>query len=269
MPLFLGLGLLASVVFVGSVLVLQFTISRIPLDYAVPKPAKEEKVNPQELGREFASLFPKPKRERTEKVQPRPAAVPKVEVLGVARGKVPAVMFRAGKRTYYLLKGEQKDGWKLVEVEENRVVLSYKGTEVVVPLKEKRLSFRPVRRRPGFPATDRKGEPKTAGQGSLTVSRELVDRLTKNYGELLRQVDIRPYYEGGRAVGFKIYWLSPQSVFYKLGFRPGDVIVSVNGVPLKTTEDLFRVIQIIRNEPSLRVVVLRNGNEQTFNVRIE
>ncbi len=257
---------------IGGVAILYYSTLKVPLDYRVPKIVKEDKVDVRQLERKLSLLFP----QKEEKEKPKTSVVkkktnvkvPKVEIVGIAKGRIAGVMFKVRRKYYILLRGETKDGWKLVEIKDKFVILEYKGTEVRVPIKGKEFSFKPVKvdLKENTPPKVSKS---TERARTITVSKDLVLKLTQNYGELLRQVDFAPYIVGGKNKGFKIRWLNPGSIFYKLGFRRGDVIVSVNGVALKNTEDLFKVLQIIRNEPSLRVIVLRNGKEETFNIRIE
>jgi general secretion pathway protein C len=168
-----------------------------------------------------------------------------------------SVVLKAGKETLLLVSGKTAKGWRILGTRGDKVVLSYRGTEVVLPVPK---------------PSDKTGlTRKVSSGGGITrvVSREEVRRLMGNYGELLRGVDFVPYTAGGKTEGFRIRYLSPSSIFYKLGFRTGDVIVSVNGVVLKNTDDLFRVVQIVQNEPNVRVKILRNGKPVTLDVRIE
>lgn len=65
------------------------------------------------------------------------------------------------------------------------------------------------------------------------------------------------------ARGLAINSVAPQSVFYDSGLRPGDVIVSYAGRPLRSREDFVRWVQY---QPGQRVpvVVLRDGREETI-----
>ena len=101
------------------------------------------------------------------------------------------------------------------------------------------------------------------------LSRRLVNRMMADYGRLLSQIDVVPYIENGKTIGFKIRWIMGGSIFEQLGFKKGDVILAVNGVPIRSTEDVFKAVQIIRNEPSIRVKILRDGEERYLNIRID
>ncbi len=253
----LSVLLAALTVFAIGAGYLYFTVENLPLEYRLPPPPQKEKINLYRLQREFLKLFPSLNVERrtTTGALPRP-----LEVLSFVRlGEKVSVVLKAGKKTILLVSGKNTNGWRILGTRGDKVILSYRGTEVVLPI-------------PKPSEGEAKGStPKVSSGEGLTrvVSREEVRRLMRNYGELLRGVDFVPYTAGGKTEGFRIRYLSPSSIFYKLGFRTGDVIVSVNGVVLKNTDDLFRVVQIVQNEPNVRVKILRNGKPLTLDVRIE
>ncbi len=86
---------------------------------------------------------------------------------------------------------------------------------------------------------------------------------------MFREIRLVPYVKNGRTEGFIFEWIKPGSLFYKAGIRKGDILVSINNMTIKSGEDAFKVLQVLRNEPSLRVVVLRGGQRKEINVRIE
>jgi len=207
----------------------------------------------------MASHFPRveSKKEKTPS-QPTDVKLPPIEVLGIARGTPSGAILKVNGKILTLLQGEEKNGIKLLKVEENYILVEFKGVKFKVPLKRKSYFYQTS-----------KGGSSEKGEKLLRVPKSLVERLVQNYGELLKQVDFVPYFRNGKIEGFKIRWISQSSPLHRLGFRKGDVILSVNGIPLKNTDDLFRVLQVIANEPSLRIEVLRNGRREIFNVKID
>jgi len=241
--------------------VLYFTTLYLPTGYTFPK-EKTQRVNLYALGREFASRFPTasaPKGEGAPTSAPLPSPL---EVGGFVNlgGKI-ALILRAGSKTLVVSTKKETEGWRVLRLEGDKVVLSYGGREVKLPLPKGENNPRREAAAKNFY--------KNKESGVRVVPRELVRRLISNYGELLRGVDFAPAVENGQTVGFRIRYLSPSNVFYRLGFRRGDIIVSVNGVRLQNTDDLFRVLQIVQNEPTIRVELIRNGKPTELNIRIE
>jgi type II secretion system protein C len=241
--------------------VLYFTTRTLPLDYRFPR-ERQKTVNLSELNRVFLSFFPEGQRQIAEISNPTSLSLPKpLEVEALLKlGNRVSVILRAGREKLLLFSGGEVKGWRVLGVEGNRVVLSFRGRVVKLPI----------------PKPEQNSRREAAAFNSLgktyavrTVSREEVRRLVNNYGELLKGVDFVAVVKNGKTVGFKIRYLSPSNIFYKLGFRIGDLIVSVNGVRLKDINDLFRVLQIVQNEPNVRVELIRNGKPTELNIRIE
>ena len=251
-----------GIVIISAAGILYFTLPRVPLDYGVPVEVKKGRVDYRSLTRDFASYFP-----REEERKQKPAAVaqnvklPKpLQILGYSRGGLDAVILRAGKETLILVEGETNRGWKLLKVDEKFAYLTYGGKEVKLPLPEEKEETKTAR-------VGLKREKPAAEE--FRLSRRLVNRMMADYGRLLSQIDVVPYIENGKTIGFKIRWIMDGSIFEQLGFKKGDVILAVNGVPIRSTEDVFKAVQIIRNEPSIRVKILRDGEERYLNIRID
>jgi general secretion pathway protein C len=238
---------------------MSLTLSKAPTDYTVPQ-KREKKIDISQLENLMASHFPqeKSKKEKTSNRQTNNIKPPPVEVLGIARGTPSGAILKVKGKTLTLLQGEEKEGIKLLQVGEDFILIEFKGVKFKIPLKGKKYFY---------PTAQGKSSEK--GEKLLRVSKSLVERLVQNYGDLLKQVDFVPHFRDGKIEGFKIRWISQSSPLYKLGFRKGDVILSVNGISLRNTDDLFRVLQVIANEPSLRIEVLRNGKREIFNVKID
>ena len=253
--------LLVALTFLAAVFGLYTLLRGVPLSYEVPREVKEKTVDYRLLQKEFASYFPQ-QREAAAKGSPsKGTATVKLphplKILGYSRGGIESVLLLAGREKLVLLKGEGTKGWKLLKVGEKYAYLSYRGKGVKLPLPQEKSGIK---------------EPQTVVKTETEehrLSRALVNRLMADYGQLLSQIDVVPYMENGKTVGFRIRWLQPGSLFAKLGFKVGDVILSVNNIPIKKTEDVFRAVQIIRNEPSIRVKVLRNGKEHYIDIRID
>lgn len=253
---------LALFIFAIGTGLLYFTTEQLPLDYRFPKKDRElSTVNPQSLEREFLKYFPG---KTFSEVEEKPKGLPSnLRLIGFLKvGNTLSVILKIGNKSLVLVSGQKVDGWEIVGVRGNKVILSYYGKQVALPIPQPEIK--------GSNAAIPTGvEIPNGGSITKTVSREEVNRLLQNYGQLLRGIDFVAYVRNGKTEGFRIRYLNPSSVFYKLGFRIGDVIVSVNGVKLTNTQDVFRVIQIIQNEPNVRVEIIRNGKPMTLNIRIE
>ncbi len=180
-----------------------------------------------------------------------------IKVLALSVGIKNLALVKAGEKTFVIEEGEQKGDILLKRLTPKEAVFEVKGREVKVIIK---------REKPVATTT----EP-TKGEilSDIRISRREIERITKDPGIMFREIRLVPYVKNGRTEGFIFEWIRPGSLFYKAGLRKGDILLSINNMTIKSGEDAFRLLQVLRNEPSLKVVVLRNGQRKEINVRIE
>ncbi len=240
LPLVISLSLLvASTV---PPLLLEWSVKNIK----VPKFEREE-VDVTPVINAFSKVFGDEveKLERTEG---------EITLVGTVTGSRRMALLRVNGKTLLLEEGERKKGILLKRVSRERAVVEVGGREVSLKLRR----FLPE----GPPE-----EIKTPGE--FRISRKEIERITKDPGIMFREIRLVPYVKEGRTEGFLFEWIKPGSLFHRAGLRRGDVLVSINNIAIKSAEDAFRVLQVLRNEPSLRVVILRGGKRKEINVRID
>jgi general secretion pathway protein C len=110
--------------------------------------------------------------------------------------------------------------------------------------------------------------PKAVTQSS-EFSKKEIERLTKDPGVLFQEIRLKPSVEEGKTRGFIFEWIKPRSIFDKAGIKQGDVLVAINNIEIKSGEDAFRILQALRNESSLKVTLLRDGQNMDINLRVK
>jgi S1-C subfamily serine protease len=116
--------------------------------------------------------------------------------------------------------------------------------------------------------------PKTAAGRGVKVERIsdvqwILDRgsllaNTRDLNRFLMQARAVPYKEQGRIAGFRILWISPGSLYEKIGLRRGDVLHRVNNRKLDDPAKLLSLYQEMRTKRHISILLARNGQEQTF-----
>ena len=265
--IFIFLSFILSIWFLSGPIILFYGKNlAINIDYEIPlKPKKKENVDYRAISELLLNYFPNLKTVPHKKKKKNSVFLrlpSNVKILGVINGAYQAVILKIGNKEIFLIKGDKKHnsykGWSLLNITEKFIYLQHYNTLYKIRYEEL------------FPQKNiSKKTSKEKSGGYLVVSRKIIEQLTKNPGQLFMQIDIMPYVVNGITKGFRIKWIDRRSIFYKLGFRKGDVILSVNGYGFRTTEDAFRLIQVLRNEPNLRVEVLRNGIIKIFDIKIE
>lgn len=105
-------------------------------------------------------------------------------------------------------------------------------------------------------------------KGVNVIPKSELERLTSDPGIMFTQIRLIPFVEDGRTKGFRFDWIAEGSLFQRMGINIGDILVSINNQPINSGEDAFRILQIIRNERSFKIAILRNGQpmELTYTV---
>jgi general secretion pathway protein C len=168
-----------------------------------------------------------------------------------------------GKDRYYAVGGEKLPGGaQLTEVLPDYVVLLRNGRTETLSL-EIKVGGKGHGGR--SPAGRSRGYGRAASPGSRTrVSgatslRDVRDRVAADPGTLASLIRIREVTRGGKLRGFRVSPGKDRKLFKQLGFRPGDVVVSVNGSKLTNASVGLELLGNLGNAGSIDVEVLRRG----------
>jgi general secretion pathway protein C len=94
----------------------------------------------------------------------------------------------------------------------------------------------------------------------VSVDARYRDRVLKeDLPKILMEASSEPVMENGAIVGFRLFQIDDNSMFGKLGIKEGDVIREINGVPLNDAARTVQLLNGLRNEPNIKVNVIRNG----------
>ena len=124
--------------------------------------------------------------------------------------------------------------------------------------------------------TEEKGDGKDIGEGivkngenSYGVPRAAVEGALNNLSELATQARIVPAFEGGKAVGFKLFSIKPGSLYSKIGLQNGDVINRINGYEMSSPEKGLEVYSKLKDSSNITVDIKRRGKPQTLDYSIQ
>ena len=81
----------------------------------------------------------------------------------------------------------------------------------------------------------------------------LADNNSEDLSKILKDAEMVPYLKNGKVEGFKIVTLKKGSKFERLGFKKGDVIKSVNGVPIDSPAKAMELYSKIKQEDKIQV----------------
>ncbi len=172
----------------------------------------------------------------------------------------------------YLVDDDMDNLGRIVRVERRRVIFrnsSNQRLEYVEIPKDSGLAFGP--KTPSAPKAGAAGIEK-AGENTFNVSRAEIEKQISNLGAVLNQARMVPNIipgTGGRVQGFRFVSIQPGSVFESLGFKPMDVITSVQGEPVNSPTKAMELYNALRTENNIKITINRNGRDEQieYNVR--
>ncbi|HEY3859931.1 MAG TPA: type II secretion system protein GspC [Gammaproteobacteria bacterium] len=124
-----------------------------------------------------------------------------------------------------------------------------------------------------LPQQDIGGDVVNSGQG-LAAQPQAMAPPTQNLGQLRQEimnnptrlmqvVRTMPVMDHGKLSGYRIYPAGNPSVFNQLGLKAGDVVTTVNGIPLTDPAQSMRVLSSLKTSDQISVGLIRNGQQQT------
>ncbi|MEN3033931.1 MAG: PDZ domain-containing protein [Aquificaceae bacterium] len=201
----------------------------------------------------FAEVFKK-----EEKPQER---LPTIKVLAIASGGKSMALALVDGQPSLLKVGSSVGPLSVVSIERNSILLSKDGQTQIVSLSLDK-------------AQQAQGQlPQEIAKDSRVlqskIPRSELERITSDPGLMFRQIRLVPFVQDGRTRGFLFEWIEPGSLFDRAGLLQGDVLVSINGQEIKSGEDAFRILQVLRNEQALRISLIRSQQQTEIQLRVE
>jgi general secretion pathway protein C len=141
-----------------------------------------------------------------------------------------------------------------------KVVLNVNGKDEILGI-EKTNGSQKIRK----PST----ELGRTGSQNITVKRSQIDSAIKDVNTLMKQVRIRPNFKNGKPDGFRLTGIRPNSIFYKMGLKSGDVIMGVDGKDIESVDDALKFYQNLQSSPNVQLQIKRRGRLKTIDYRIE
>jgi hypothetical protein len=133
---------------------------------------------------------------------------------------------------------------------------------------------RSARRARHVPAGDRLADElvrgvRKLGEGRYEIERGAIELALRNLGSLSGMVRVAPDVREGKPSGFRLVAISADGPFAKLGLRRDDVLVSVNGLDIRTPDSALDAHAKLKSASRLALGLLREGRElvQVYTVR--
>ena len=107
------------------------------------------------------------------------------------------------------------------------------------------------------------------GSQNITVRRSQMESAIKDVNTLMKQIRIRPNFRNGKPDGLRLTGIRPNSIFYNMGLKSGDILVGANGKHIESVEDVFKLYQNLQSSSRVQLEIKRRGQLKTIDYHIE
>jgi general secretion pathway protein C len=162
-----------------------------------------------------------------------------------------------------------QDVARVLEISRCRVVVLREGAQEILecPEEEEKRPQQGPQVAAGATAEE-SGTIKKVSENEYLIDESEVQGALDNINDLITQLRVVPNFQDGKANGFKVFAIKPNSLFSKIGLRNGDVIQKINDSDITTPDKAFQAFQNLRNEKSLNVEIIRRGGPQSLRYEI-
>jgi general secretion pathway protein C len=106
------------------------------------------------------------------------------------------------------------------------------------------------------------------GPRAYAMPRAELEVMLGGPGSMSRSARIVPEQRDGKLSGFRLYSIRPEGPFAKLGLQNGDLLVSVNGLPIMTPERALEIYARLKNADHIALAIERDGQPITLEYTI-
>jgi general secretion pathway protein C len=96
------------------------------------------------------------------------------------------------------------------------------------------------------------------------VKREKLLENFANVDSLSSEATVTPYVVQGQQLGFRLSQLRAGGVLQQMGLQEGDVLQNVNGLNIHTPQEALQAYQLLQNESTVLLSILRNNSLATL-----
>lgn len=118
------------------------------------------------------------------------------------------------------------------------------------------------------PKTDAAGRALVPAPAGSLWRHDVNGAIDKGLGYFLQRVDVEPAFADEKFLGFKIVQLHPMAWWQGVDILPGDIVLSLNGMPIERATEAHTAFESLRTASELRVAYIRNGQRRELKYAI-
>jgi len=194
-----------------------------------------------------------------------------LKLLGLLKGKNKSYALILWHGEFFVLKkGENLNGLELVSIGFNKASFRYNGRIYTFKLNENNSNLQI--------STSRETQDLITNNINKSNSNEIYKTIISKQEILSRMGDInqvissalfQPFYLDNKLLGYRIRFIRPGALLFKLGLRPGDIITGINDESLRNPRILFNLFSSIKNVKTVVINLIRNGQKKTIIIDIK
>ena len=90
------------------------------------------------------------------------------------------------------------------------------------------------------------------------------EKAFKKDNNLMKQANIKPYFEKGKINGIILTRIKPDSLFHKMGLENGDIIKGVDGEHIESVDDIQEFYKSLKASPDVQLQIKRKGEHKNI-----
>lgn len=195
----------------------------------------------------------------------------KLKLLGTVAGNkkdtYAVIEEEGGKRQNLYRVGDTIQNATLKSILREKVVLHVNGEDEILDIEKKSSDTKSSRySEKSFVSNLNR---KDAAVQNIKLKRSQIDAAVQDINSLMKQVRIRPHFTNGEPDGLRLTGIRPNSIFYRMGLKSGDVITGVDGKNIVSVDDALMLYQSLQSSPDVKVDIKRMGRSKTLDYHIE
>jgi general secretion pathway protein C len=142
-----------------------------------------------------------------------------------------------------------------------KVVLNVNGKDEILKIEKNREGSKTLNSQAATLVTGR--------SQNITVKRSQMISAVQDVNNLMKQIRIRPNFRNGKPDGLRLTGIRPNSIFYNMGLKSGDILTGVNGKDIESVDDVFKLYQDLQSSSRIKLQIKRRGQLKTIDYHIE
>jgi general secretion pathway protein C len=164
---------------------------------------------------------------------------------------------------------------KLIQIHRTRVIISRGDEEevLVTALSGLKGGATPTVPDGALPHESRERSPDGEGirqvsRGRWVMDRAEVDDAIVHLPELLTKARVVPNFTDGKPDGFRIFAIREDSLYSRIGLQNGDILRRVNNIDVGNPQNFLEVFERLKGEANIKIELIRDNKEETFDYTI-